>query len=176
MTPASPVTGVTDVTHLRCVSRHVTLPSLRGRDNRDKCHGLSRMSRLSRSLGWLWCRGWRAVHRPPIGAQVAMGVGFDAVAGERGQRLPNRLNVEHDGIRYTAGVGRFADGGVAKIFPNIAKHGTALDVNARAAAVAPSPAGTASLSSRHTLRQAVTRNSDGSGSGPLARALDLLVE
>src|SRR5262245_39390139 len=139
MTPASPVTGVTDVTHLRCVSRHVTLPSLRGRDNRDKCHGLSRMSRLSRSLGWLWCRGWRAVHRPPIGAQVAMGVGFDAVAGERRQRLPNRrghglLNVEHDGIRYTAGVGRFADGGAAKIFRNIAKRGTTLDVNARAAA------------------------------------------
>jgi hypothetical protein len=110
-----------------------------------------------------------------------MGVGFDAVAGERRQRLPNRhghdlLNVEHDGIRYTAGVGRFADGGVAKIFRNIAKHGTALDVNARAAAVAPSPAGTASLSSRHTLRQAVTRNSDGSGPMPLARALDLLVE
>jgi hypothetical protein len=96
------------------------------------------------------------------------------------QRLPNRrghdpLNVEHDGIRYTAGLGGFADGGVAEIFLNTAKHGTALDVNARAAAVA------ASLLVQHrcpvdTLRQGVTRNSDGSGSAPLARALDLLVE
>ena len=96
------------------------------------------------------------------------------------QRPPNRrghelLGFEHDGIRYTAGIGRFVDGGVAKIFRNIAKHGTALDVNARAAAVSASPL----VQHRcpvDTLRQAVTRNSDGSGSGPLACALDLLVE
>jgi len=96
------------------------------------------------------------------------------------QRPPNRrghelLGFEHDGIRYTAGIGRFVDGGGAKIFRNIAKHGTALDVNARAAAVAASPL----VQHRcpvDTLRQAVTRNSDGSGSGPLACALDLLVE
>jgi hypothetical protein len=68
----------------------------------------------------------------------------------------------------------FADGGVAEIFLNTAKHGT-LDVNTRAAAVAASPL----VQHRclvDTLRQGVTRNSDGSGSGPLARALDLLVE
>ena len=95
------------------------------------------------------------------------------------QRPPNRrghelLGFEHDGIRYTAGIGRFVDG-VAKIFRNIAKHGTALDVNARAAAVSASPL----VQHRcpvDTLRQAVTRNSDSSGSGPLACALDLLVE
>jgi hypothetical protein len=48
-------------------------------------------------------------------------------------------------------------------------------VNARAAAVSASPL----VQHRcpvDTLRQAVTRNSDGSGSGPLACALDLLVE
>jgi hypothetical protein len=96
------------------------------------------------------------------------------------QRPPNRrgrelLSFEHERIRYTAGVGRFADGGVAKIFRNIAKYGTALDVNARALAVAASPL----VQHRcpvDTLRQAVNRNSDGSGSGPLACALDLLVE
>ena len=96
------------------------------------------------------------------------------------QRLPNRRghelpNVEHAGIRYTAGFGRFVDGGVAKMFRNIAKHGTALDVNARAAAVAAPPL----VQYRcpvDTLRQAVTRNSDGSGSGQLTCALDLLVE
>ena len=96
------------------------------------------------------------------------------------QRLPNRrqhelLTFEHGGIRYTAGVGRFADGGLAEIFLATAKHGSALDVTARDAAVA------ASLLLQHgcsvdTLRQALTRNSDGSGSGPLARALDLLTE
>ena len=96
------------------------------------------------------------------------------------QRLPNRRghelpNVEHDGIRYTAGVGGFADGGVGEIFLNTAKRGTALDVNARATAVA------AFALVQHrcpvdTLRQGVTRNSHGSGSGPLARALDLLME
>jgi ribonucleoside-diphosphate reductase alpha chain len=96
------------------------------------------------------------------------------------QRLPNRrehelLTFEHDGIRYTAGVGRFEDGTIAEVFLNTAKNGTAIDVNARDAAVA------ASLLLQHgcsvdTLRQALTRNNDGSGSGPLARALDLLVE
>jgi len=57
------------------------------------------------------------------------------------QCLPNRrahelLTFAHEGIRYTAGVGRFADGGLAEIFLNAAKRGTALDVNARDAAVA----------------------------------------
>ena len=96
------------------------------------------------------------------------------------QRLPNRrghelLTFEHDGIRYTAGVGRFADGGLAEIFLATTKHGSALDVIARDAAVA------ASLLLQHgcpvgTLRQALTCNSDGSGSGPLACALDLIAE
>jgi len=48
-------------------------------------------------------------------------------------------------------------------------------MNARAAAVAASPL----VQHRcpvDTLPKAVTRNSDGSGSGPLACALDLLVE
>ena len=94
------------------------------------------------------------------------------------QHLPNRrghelLTFDHEGVRYTAGVGRFADGGLAEIFLNTAKRGTALDVNARDAAVA------VSLLLQHgcpvdTLRCALTRNGDGSASGPLAHALDLL--
>src|SRR5262249_5378223 len=94
------------------------------------------------------------------------------------RRLPNRrghelLDFEHAGISYTAGVGRFEDGSLAEIFLNTGKHGTAVDVNARDAAVA------ASLLLQHdcpieTLRRALTRNADGSTSGPLARALDLL--
>jgi hypothetical protein len=56
---------------------------------------------------------------------------------------------------------------------NAAKHGTAVDINARDAAVA------ASLLFQHgcpadSLRRALTRNGEGSASGPLARALDLL--
>ena len=98
--------------------------------------------------------------------------------GETRRRLPNRrghelLSFEHAGIYYTAGVGRFENGDLAEIFLNTRKHGTAVDVNARDAAIA------ASLLLQHscpvdTLRKALTRNSDGSASGPLARALDLL--
>jgi hypothetical protein len=94
------------------------------------------------------------------------------------QRLPNRrghelVDFEHGGIRYTAGIGRFEDGTLAEIFLNTAKHGTAVDTNARDAAVA------ASLLLQygcpmHTLQRALTRNGDGLASGPLARALDLL--
>jgi hypothetical protein len=96
------------------------------------------------------------------------------------QRLPDRrghelLDFEHGGIRYRAGVGRFEDGRLAEIFMNAAKPGTAVDTFARDAAIA------VSLSLQHgcsmdTLRRALTRNGDGSASGPLARALDLLAE
>ena len=96
----------------------------------------------------------------------------------RRQRLPNwrgheLLNFEHGNIRYTVGVGRFESGSLAEIFLSAHKHGTAVDVSARDAAVA------ASLLLQYgcpldTLRRALTRNGDGSASGPLARALDLL--
>jgi hypothetical protein len=94
------------------------------------------------------------------------------------RRLPNRrghelLRFKHGGIQYTASAGRFENGDLAEIFLSTSKHGTAIDVNARDAAIA------ASLLLQHgchvdTLRKALTRNSDGSASGPLARALDLL--
>lgn len=97
---------------------------------------------------------------------------------EARRRLANRrdhelLTFEHGGIHYTAGIGRFENGDLAEIFLNTRKHGTAVDVNARDAAVA------ASLLLQHgchldTLRKALTRNTDGSASGPLACALDLV--
>jgi ribonucleoside-diphosphate reductase alpha chain len=102
----------------------------------------------------------------------------DMIRAERRQRLPNRRGLElicfeHFGVRYTAGIGRFDDGSIAEIFLNTDKLGTGLDTNARDAAVA------ASLLLQHgceveTLRHALTRNGDGSASGPLARALDIL--
>jgi ribonucleoside-diphosphate reductase alpha chain len=85
------------------------------------------------------------------------------------QRLPDRrghelLDFEHGGIRYTAGVGRFEDGGIAEIFQNTTKQGTAIDVNARDAVMA------ASLLLQHgcsvdILRQALTRNGEGPALG-----------
>lgn len=118
----------------------------------------------------------------PVLRPALVGWGAGA-AGERDvtrQRLPDRrghelLDFEHGGIRYRAGVGRFEDGRLAEIFMNAAKPGAAVDTFARDAAIA------ASLSLQHgcsmdTLRRALTRNSDGSASGPLARALDLLAE
>ena len=93
------------------------------------------------------------------------------------RRLGNRrehelVNFEHAGIAYTAGVGRFDDGGLAEIFLATAKHGTGLDVNARDAAIS------ASLLLQYgcpteTLRRALTRNADGSPGGALAQALDI---
>jgi ribonucleoside-diphosphate reductase alpha chain len=96
------------------------------------------------------------------------------------RRPPNRrvhlvLEFKHGGFAYTAGIGFFDDGcrEPAEIFLSTAKHGTVLDTNARDAAIA------ASLLLQHgcpveTLRRALTRNGDGSASGPLAHALDLL--
>jgi hypothetical protein len=85
------------------------------------------------------------------------------------------IEFQHCGFLYTAGVGFFDDDDrqPAEIFLTTAKHGTALDTNARDAAIA------ASLLLQHgcsvkTLRRALTRNGDGSASGPLAHVLDLL--
>ena len=52
------------------------------------------------------------------------------------RRLPSHRehelrDFEHSGIRYTAGIERFKNGTLVEIFQNTAKHGTAIDVNAR---------------------------------------------
>ena len=97
-------------------------------------------------------------------------------AAPQRRRLPNWhphlvLDFEHGGFSYTAG----DDAGQepAEIFLTTAKHGTVLDTNASEAAIA------ASLLLQHgcpaeTVRRALTRNGDGSASGPLAHVLDLL--
>jgi hypothetical protein len=94
------------------------------------------------------------------------------------ERLPGRrghevLEFNHVGLRCRAGVGRYADQRVGEIFMNIAKDGSAADVNARDSAIA------ASLALQHgcdlqVLRRALTRNVDGSAAGPLGRLIDLL--
>ncbi len=94
------------------------------------------------------------------------------------ERLPGRrghevLEFEHAGLRCRAGVGRYADQRVGEVFLNLAKDGSAADVNARDSAIA------ASLALQHgcdvqVLRRALTRNPDGSAAGLLGCLLDLL--
>jgi hypothetical protein len=94
------------------------------------------------------------------------------------ERLPNRrghevLNFEHNGFRYVAGMGRFADGRLAEVFLDCSKGGTAVDVSARDSAVV------ASIALQHgvapqTLRHAILRNADGSAAGPLGELLDMI--
>ena len=93
-------------------------------------------------------------------------------------RLPNRrghevLELQHGEIRYVAGLGYFDDGRLGEIFLSSQKIGTSIDVVARDASIL------ASLALQHgadveTLRRALTRNEDGSASGPLGGVLDLL--
>jgi DNA-binding IclR family transcriptional regulator len=94
------------------------------------------------------------------------------------ERLPNRrehelIDFEHEGRRYTAGIGRFDDGSLAEIFMNVSgRAGGMVEVLARDTAVA------ASLCLQfgcdvETLRRALMRDSQGRASGPVGRFLDL---
>jgi hypothetical protein len=94
------------------------------------------------------------------------------------ERLPNRrvgetFDLEVAGLRYTATVGRFADGRLGEIFLQNHKPGSQSDSNARDAAVA------ASLALQfgcpvEVLRRALLRDSHGRPSTPLGGALDRL--
>jgi hypothetical protein len=59
------------------------------------------------------------------------------------KRLPDRrchelLDFEHNGFCYTAGIGRFADGALTEVFLNAEKVGTAIETQARDAAITTS--------------------------------------
>jgi len=96
------------------------------------------------------------------------------------RRLPNRrahvvIEFDHADFAYTAGIGFFDEvcQQPAEIF--LTRQGSLVDINARDAAIA------ASLLFQHgcpveTLRRALTRNGDGTASGPLAHVLDLLAQ
>ena len=90
------------------------------------------------------------------------------------RRLHEIVQFEHGGFTYVAGIGRFDDGKLAEVFLNADKVGTAIETQARDAAV------TASLFFQNgglpeTLRRALTRNADGSASGALGKLLDILL-
>jgi hypothetical protein len=94
-------------------------------------------------------------------------------------RLPQRrvhelLDFEHAGHRYTAGLGYFETGGLAEVFTNVpGRSGSAIEAVARDAAILTSIC-LQHGASMETIRHALTRNSDGSASGPLGVVLDLL--
>lgn len=93
-------------------------------------------------------------------------------------RLPDRrghelIDISHGGFRFTAGIGRFADGSLAEVFINSTRTGTGVETQARDAAIL------ASFALQHgatvdELRKALTRNSDGSAAGVLGAVLDVL--
>jgi hypothetical protein len=94
------------------------------------------------------------------------------------RRPPNRRSHEvrefrHGGLRYLLGVGCYDDGSLAEVFLNCEKQGSTADAAAKDSAVV------ASLALQHgvvvdTIRHALTRNADGSASGPLGAALDII--
>jgi hypothetical protein len=90
------------------------------------------------------------------------------------QRRPHRVfDFVHDNMLYTVGLGSFADGSPAEVFLNVAKSGTPLETYARDSAIL------LSLLLQYgcpiaTVRDAISRNSDGSASGPIGTLLDLL--
>jgi hypothetical protein len=93
------------------------------------------------------------------------------------QRLPNRraaetFEFETAGLKYTATVG-FAYGRIIELFLNNHKSNSAADTNARDAAI------TFSIAIQHgiepnIIRSALSHHADGTGSGALAVALDII--
>jgi hypothetical protein len=85
------------------------------------------------------------------------------------RRLPHRrvhelIDFEHEGRRYTAGIGRFEDGRVDEIFVNVSGRAGGM-----AKALARDTAVAASL-----CLQFGCENSQGRASGPVGELLDLL--
>jgi hypothetical protein len=96
------------------------------------------------------------------------------------QRLNNRRSAETfefevSGLRYTATVGRFADGAIGEVFLNNHKSNSAADVNARDAAIAFSFA-VQHGADPEAIRKALSRDSYGNASGPLGAALDRIAK
>jgi hypothetical protein len=94
------------------------------------------------------------------------------------ERLPNRrasetFELEVAGLKYTCTVGRFGDGRIGELFLNNHKSNSSADTKARDAAIAFSIAVQHGADSE-VIRRALCRNSDGSASGPLGAALDIV--
>jgi hypothetical protein len=91
------------------------------------------------------------------------------------ERLPNRravevIDFEHAGRRWTATIGRFADGRIAEMFLDAGKESPLLDLAQESAIIASLALQTGCP--LNTLRHAVS----GRSAGPLGAALGLIEE
>jgi hypothetical protein len=103
---------------------------------------------------------------------------FAMTATRQREQLPNRRRAETfelkvAGLRYTATVGRFADGRIGEIFLNNHKSNSAADTAARDSAIVFSIAVQCGADPE-TIRKALCRDSQGRASGPLGAVLDQL--
>jgi hypothetical protein len=99
-------------------------------------------------------------------------------ATERRQRLPNRrhaltFDFEHAGLKYTATVGRFADGRVAEIFVQNHKSNSSVDVSARDGAILASFA-LQFGADLEVIRRALCRDPRGNANGVIGAVLDII--
>lgn len=93
------------------------------------------------------------------------------------RKLPERragfvIEYDCDGVRYRAQFSVFADGQLAEVFLDGGKVGSAVSIAAHDAAVAASLALQFGCSLEN-LCHALSKLPNGSGAGPLGRALDL---
>ena len=91
------------------------------------------------------------------------------------RRLSDRLEFEHQGQRFTAELGLYPDGRPGEVFLSSVKISSPMDIIVRDSAIA------ASLALQHgcpidVLQAALLRQPDGTGAGPLSKALALLSE
>src|SRR5262245_40768466 len=94
------------------------------------------------------------------------------------ERLSNRrpaltFDLEVGGLRYTATVGRFADGRIGELFLQNHKSDSSADTNARDASIVFSFA-VQHGADPEAIRRALSRDSQGRACGPLGVALDLI--
>jgi hypothetical protein len=96
------------------------------------------------------------------------------------ERLPNRrfcesFTFEVNGLRFSATVSHFPDGGIGELFLNNHKAGNQSDTNARDAAIILSFA-LQHEADINEIRKALCRDSQGKALGPAGAALDLMAE
>src|SRR5262245_33120461 len=94
------------------------------------------------------------------------------------ERLPNRreattLDLQVDGLKYRATIGRYSDRRLAEIFIDMSKVGSAADAAARDCAIATSLA-LQWGADPEVLRRAMCRDARGKAVGPVGTLLDLL--
>ena len=89
------------------------------------------------------------------------------------RRLTETIKFEHRGIGHFASVSRYEDNRLAEVFLDAGKVGSDAQAYARDMAVAVSLALQAGCPAT-TIRDALSRNDDGSPAGPLGRLLDLM--